>query len=181
MNDTAEDKRTQYVVVFDLRSQERKGGEEVPGGGGGGGGQLKLEEIYLLFNLPPIGPFMGIKRSRRRRRRGYNRRKTFHPSHRKLTSAGSFSLQADELRNCSATAVYSSFSNDGGGGGGGRMKIVAGMSAAPAVAANVVVVDADGVAVVVVVVVVARSRSSGSGSSQQCEILHPLMLMLMRQ
>ncbi len=179
MNDTAEDKRTQYVVVFDLRSQERKGGEEVPGGGGGGG-QLKLEEIYLLFNLPPIGPFMGIKRSRRRRRRGYNRRKTFHPSHRKLTSAGSFSLQADELRNCSATAVYSSFSNDGGGGGG-RMKIVAGMSAAPAVAANVVVVDADGVAVVVVVVVVARSRSSGSGSSQQCEILHPLMLMLMRQ
>lgn len=149
-------------------------------GGGGGGGQLKLEEIYLLFNLPPIGPFMGIKRSRRRRRRGYNRRKTFHPSHRKLTSAGSFSLQADELRNCSATAVYSSFSNDGGGGGG-RMKIVAGMSAAPAVAANVVVVDADGVAVVVVVVVVARSRSSGSGSSQQCEILHPLMLMLMRQ
>ena len=23
------------------------------GGGGGGGGQLKLKEIYLLFNLPP--------------------------------------------------------------------------------------------------------------------------------
>ena len=126
---------------------------------------------------------MGIKRSRRRRRRGFNRRKTFHPSHRKLTSAGSFSLQADELRNCSATAVYSSFSNGGGGGGGGRMKIVAGMSAAAADAAAAdVVVDADGVAVVVVVVdAVARSRSRSSGSSQQCEILHPLMLMLMRQ